>query len=79
MVIVPVREVEELAATEKLTTPLPVPLAPAVTLINPALLTAVHAQPAAVVTFTVPLPPADAKFWLVGLIEYEQPPPPDAA
>jgi hypothetical protein len=62
MRIVPERgEVAVLAATEKLTTPLPDPLAPAVTLMNPALLIAVHAQPVAVVTLTVPLPPADAK------------------
>lgn len=37
-------------ATEKLTTPLPVPEAPAVTVRNAALLTAVHAQPVFVVT-----------------------------
>jgi hypothetical protein len=40
------------------TVPSPVPLAPAVTLSHVALLVAVHAQPAAAVTPTEPVPPA---------------------
>jgi hypothetical protein len=60
-VSVPVRElVEVLAAMLKLTVPLPDPLAPAVTVIHAALLTAVHAQPVVVVTFVPPVPPAAA-------------------
>jgi hypothetical protein len=63
MVNVPLRGVDEvLAATEKLTTPLPVPLPPPVIIMKPALLTAIHEQLAVVVTFTVPLPPPAAKF-----------------
>jgi len=37
--------------------PLPLPLAPAVTVIHAALLTAVHAQPAPAVTAVLPVPP----------------------
>jgi len=44
-----------------------VPLAPEVTVIHPALLLAVQAQPLAVVTATVPFPDPD-KETLVGLI-----------
>jgi len=36
---------------------LPLPLAPSVTVIQSALLAAVHAQPVAAVTLTVPVPP----------------------
>jgi hypothetical protein len=42
---------------------------------KPALLTAIHEQPCAVVTFTIPLPPVESKDCDVGLIENEQPPP----
>ena len=54
------------------TAPLPLPLAPEVTLSQVALLAAVHAQPAPAVTLTVPVPPEAVIDWLVGLIEYEQ-------
>jgi hypothetical protein len=50
------------------TVPLPVPLAPDVTVIQSTLLLAVHAQPLAVDTATVPLPAPDIET-LVGLIE----------
>jgi hypothetical protein len=50
---------------------LPVPLAPAVIVIQFALLAAVHAQPLVVVTATLPLEAASGTFWLVGAIEYE--------
>ncbi len=52
----PVREAPVLALTEKLTVPLPVPLAPEVIVIQLSLLLAVHEQLLAVVTVTVPLP-----------------------
>jgi hypothetical protein len=45
-------------ATVKATVPFPVPDAPAVTAIHVSLLTAVHVQPAAVVTALLPVPPA---------------------
>ena len=48
-----------LAATLYETVPLPLPLAPAVTVIHAALLVAVHAQPAPAVTVTVPLVATD--------------------
>jgi len=48
----------ELAATENVTVPLPLPLAPPVTVMNASLLTALHWQPAAPDTATVPGPPA---------------------
>ena len=41
---------------------MPLPLAPAVTVIQPALLVAVQAQPVVAVTVTVPLPPAAVAF-----------------
>jgi hypothetical protein len=61
MVAVPVRcEVDVLAATAKVTVPLPVPLPPALTVNHPTLLDAVHAQELPVVTAAVavvaPLP-----------------------
>jgi hypothetical protein len=59
-----------LAATLNATAPLPVPVAPDVTVIHVALLTAVHAHVACVVTFTVPVPPAASTAWLVGAIVY---------
>jgi hypothetical protein len=55
-VIVPVRVlVPGFAATRYETWPLPVPLAPAVTVIHETLLDAVHAQPLPAVTVMVPL------------------------
>jgi hypothetical protein len=68
-VIVPVRAGPVLAATEKLTVPLPVPVAPAVMVIQASLLVAVQAQPAAAVTLVEPAPPAAAMVWLAGLME----------
>lgn len=61
IVNVPVRAVPGFAATVKLTVPLLVPLAPAVTVIHDALLAAVQAQPAPLVIFTLPLPPVSLK------------------
>jgi hypothetical protein len=54
-------DVEAFAAAVKLTEPLPTSLAPAVIVTHPALLAAVHEQPAVVVTATLPEPPAAAK------------------
>ena len=45
--------------------PVPLPLAPDVTVSQLALLDAVQAQPAGAVTVTVPVPPAAANDWLV--------------
>jgi hypothetical protein len=53
---VPVREVPVFAAMLNATDPFPVPLAPDVTLSHGALLVAVHAHAAAVVTVTFPCP-----------------------
>ena len=60
-----------LAATVKSTVPFPIPDAPAVTVIHELLLAAVHAQPAAVVTAVLPVPPAAGSDWLAGEIVYE--------
>jgi hypothetical protein len=68
-VIVPVRAVPVLFATEKFTAPLPLPGVPEVIVIHPSLLMAVHPQPAPAVTLTAPGPPDSVKDWLVGLIE----------
>ena len=58
MVSVPVRAVSPLLPTVNVTDPLPVPLAPPVTVIQGALLTALQGQPAAVDTMIgVPGPP----------------------
>src|ERR1051326_8357616 len=60
MVIVPVRRSPLLAATEKLTVPLPDPLPPLLIVIQLGLLlVAVQAQPVPAVTFTLPLPPLE--------------------
>lgn len=56
--IVPVRAAPVFAAALKRTDPLPLPLAPAVTVIHAAFDTAVHAQPGPAVTAIVPVPPA---------------------
>jgi hypothetical protein len=53
---------------------LPLPLAPLVTVSQLALLAAVHAQPAAVVTVTLALPPEAATELLVGETEKLQAP-----
>jgi hypothetical protein len=60
IVMVPVRvDVAVFCATEYDTVPAPLPDAPAVTVIQAALLAAVHAQPADALTPTVPLPAPD--------------------
>jgi len=74
IVSVPDRGPAGLAAAEKLTWPLPLPLAPAVTVSQDALLDEVHAHPAAVVTPTWPVPPPTAIDVLVGLIADAQDP-----
>ena len=53
-----------LSSTSNSTVRLPVLLAPLVTLIHETSLRAVHVQPSAVVTETVPFPPPREKFWL---------------
>ena len=69
MVTVPLRvDVVEFAATLYATEPLPVPLAPLVTVIHATLLVAVHAQPVSDVIATEPVPPCDGTDWLVGAI-----------
>jgi hypothetical protein len=56
-VSVPVRALDdEFAVTEKLTDPLPVPVAPVVTVIHAALLLAVQVHAPAVLTPTDPVP-----------------------
>ncbi len=55
-VIVPARGGPVLAVKEKFTAPLPEPLAPELMVIQASLLTAIHEQPATVVTFTLPVP-----------------------
>ena len=56
MVSVPMRgDVDELAAIEKATAPLPVPLAPEMMVSQEALLVAVQLQPARVVTLELPV------------------------
>jgi hypothetical protein len=60
----------------KFTFPLPVPVAPDVTVSQESTAAAVHAQVDVVVTaICVPAPPLALAFWLVGLIEKEQPDP----
>ncbi len=56
----------------KETVPVPVPLLPPANVIQEALLFTVQAQPAAVVTFIMPVPPVVLKFWLDSVIEYVQ-------
>jgi hypothetical protein len=74
IVSVPVRAAPTFFDTLKPTLPFPVSLAPDVTVIHESLLTAVHEQPAGVVTFTVgPFPPPAFIDALSGLMEYEQP------
>lgn len=67
--MVPVRKLPvSLAAIWYVTMPLPMPLLPALMVIQAALLTAVQGQPTGKVTVILPLPPAMAKAWLVGEI-----------
>ena len=54
-----------------MTVPLPVPLAPDVTVIQDALLDAIHVHALLVDTVTVPVPAGASTFWLFGEIEYE--------
>jgi hypothetical protein len=69
IVTVPVRgDTDVFAAELKLTEPLPAPDAPAVTVSQLSLLTAVQAQPAGAVTVTVPVPPFEATLCDVGKI-----------
>jgi hypothetical protein len=80
IVAVPVRALPEFAATLKVTVPFPLPLAPAATVTQAALLVAVHVHPAAVDTATlIPVAPAAATDWLVGLIDTVQVVPADPA
>ena len=57
IVSVPVRLAAVFAATLNDTDPLPVPVAPLVTVIHALLLTAVHGQPDVALTVVVPVPP----------------------
>ena len=65
--MVPVRGPPVFAATVNATDPLPLPLAPDVTVIQPALLLAVQAQLVPADTAVLPDPPAAAIEALVGL------------
>ena len=74
MLIVPVRALPGLAVALNPTEPLPVPLAPDVTVSHDTLLVALHRHVDCVETATGdPAPPAAARLWLVGAIEYVQP------
>ena len=73
IVIVPVVVAPVFGATEKATVPLPLPLAPVVTVIQEALLTAVHSQPRLLVIPTLPVPPNCPMLKLFDDKEYEQP------
>jgi hypothetical protein len=66
IVSVPDRDGPVVDATVKLTVPSPLPLAPEVTVIQDALLFAVQAQPAPVVTLVDPFPPPAGTDWLSG-------------
>ena len=69
IVSVPVRGVVAvLAATLYVIDPLPLPVAPAVTVIQASLLVAVHAQPPAAATVTVPVPAAEVGLAVAGEI-----------
>lgn len=75
IVSVPVRDdVEVLAAALNETDPLPESDAPAVTVSQSSLLTAVHAQPDGAVTATVPVPPFAVTLCDLGEIVSVQPP-----
>ena len=80
IVAVPVRAVPVLAAALNLAVPLPLPLAPAVTVIQAALLVVVHVHPVAADTATlIPVAPAAGTDWLVGLMLIVQVEPDDPA
>jgi hypothetical protein len=69
MLTVPVREVRAVfALTVSDTVPLPVPLAPELTMIQAAVLAAVQRHPVFAVTPTLAVPPAAAVLVLVGLM-----------
>jgi hypothetical protein len=72
-VTLPVRDVvDAFAPIAYVTMPAPLPLAPPVIAIHPALAVAVHEQPAATVTATVPLPPPLSIVAVPGEIVSEQ-------
>ncbi len=71
-VTVPVRAAPVFAVRLRATVPLPVPVAPEVTVIHDVLLVAVHAQAASVITDTVPWPASGPMFASVGEIAYAQ-------
>jgi hypothetical protein len=75
IVSVPLRELALVfAAALNATVPVPVPLAPLVTVSQDALLlTPVQSHPVAVVTVVDPVPPAAVTDWLVGDREYVHP------
>ena len=74
IVTVPVRDaVPAFAATWTDTLPLPLPEAPAVTVIHAALLTADHVHEVLAVTPTVKVPPAELADWLAGEMLKVQP------
>ena len=73
MVRAPERGPPLVASALNWTVPLPLPLAPDVTVNHDALLTAVQAQSGAVVTATLPVPPAAGSFALVGAMAKAQP------
>jgi hypothetical protein len=68
--IEPLRAAPELAATTKLSVPLPLVPEPAATVIHEALGVAFHAQPLPDVTLVDPLPPSTARLALDGESEY---------
>jgi hypothetical protein len=72
MVSVPLRAAPVLAATLNPTEPLPVPLAPDVTVIHATVLVAVHAQVAPLVTVTVPVLAVAGALRLLGAMAYVQ-------
>jgi hypothetical protein len=68
IVSVPLRGVVAVfAATLNATDPLPDPLEPAVTVIQLALLVAVHPHPAVAATLALPVPPPAGTAWLSGV------------
>ena len=75
MVTVPVRSPPVLAATIRPTVPLPLPLAPLVTVIQDALLDAVQLQPPGASTPTVAGPPGALTFcsgWLSSYVQFTE-------
>lgn len=72
-VIVPLRAEPEFAVAVNWTVPGPLPLAPDVTLIHPALTTAVHVHPRLVLTANDAAPPPAGTVCDVGAMEKAQP------